>query len=94
MAVEYIDLSEYNGDDLVITAALFLTLSWLSVGLRTYTRAYLMNCFQADDWLMLIAQVCSSIYGSILATTNIAQGDIHSLMRLHSRGSPSGDRST
>lgn len=58
MAESEFDLTEYNGGDLVITAAFFLALSWLSVGLRTYTRAYLMKCFQADDWLMLIAQVC------------------------------------
>lgn len=52
-----VDLSENNGGALVGTAAAFLVLSWVSVGLRTYTRAFLMQGFQLDDWFMLIAQV-------------------------------------
>lgn len=51
------DLHEYNGSALIGTAAFFLGLSWLCVGLRTYTRARLTKTFQSDDWLMLIAQV-------------------------------------
>ena len=50
-------LAENNGSSLVGTAAVFLVLSWLSVGLRAYTRAFIMRSFQVDDWLMLIAQV-------------------------------------
>lgn len=53
------DLDEYNGGALIGTAAFFLGLSWLCVGLRTYTRARLTKTFQSDDWLMLIAQVYS-----------------------------------
>ena len=52
-----VDLSEYNGGSLVITCGILLVLSWIAVGLRTYTRAVLMKSFQADDWLMFIAQV-------------------------------------
>lgn len=52
-----IDLSETNGLSLVSTAGVFLALSWISVVLRTYTRAVLMKGFQLDDWIMLVAQV-------------------------------------
>ena len=51
------DLHGYNGGELVATCALFLTLTWISVGLRTYTRRFLTHCFQADDWLMLVSLV-------------------------------------
>jgi hypothetical protein len=52
-----LDLTEYNGDSLLATAAVFLALSWISVILRTYTRAVLMKSFQLDDWFMLASQV-------------------------------------
>lgn len=50
--------TESKGGALVATAAAFMTLSWLSVLLRTYVRAIMLKGFQADDWLMLVAQVC------------------------------------
>ena len=59
-----IDLSETNGLSLVSTAAAFLALTWISVSLRTYTRAVLMKGFQVDDWIMLVAQVCSRLMTS------------------------------
>lgn len=52
------DLTEDNGIALVGTAVGFLVISWICVALRTYTRACLMTGCQADDWLMLIGQVC------------------------------------
>jgi hypothetical protein len=52
-----IDLDEENGIALVATATTLLALSWISVGLRTYTRVWLMKGQQLDDWLMLVAQV-------------------------------------
>ena len=52
-----LDLSEYNGASLVATAITFLTLSWISVLLRIYVRAFRTNCFQLDDWFMVIGQV-------------------------------------
>jgi hypothetical protein len=52
-----VDLSEYNGNQLVITSIFFLVMTWLSVGLRTYVRTVLTHNFVADDWLMLVAQV-------------------------------------
>lgn len=50
-------LSEYNGAALVATAVAFLALSWISVLLRIYVRAFMTNCFQLDDWFMVIGQV-------------------------------------
>ncbi|KAI8659416.1 hypothetical protein NCS56_01158800 [Fusarium sp. Ph1] len=55
-ANQHIDLSEDNSVALVSTVIVFMALSWLSVGLRSYTRAFLMKSYQLDDWLMLIAQ--------------------------------------
>ena len=61
MAGQDVDLSENIGSSLVGTCIALLVLSWVAVGLRTYTRAILMKSFQADDWLMLVAQVgCTS----------------------------------
>ncbi|KAI8657452.1 hypothetical protein NCS57_01123400 [Fusarium keratoplasticum] len=55
-ANQHIDLSEDNSAALVSTVIVFMALSWLSVGLRSYTRAFVMKSYQLDDWLMLIAQ--------------------------------------
>lgn len=52
-------LDQYNGGSLVITAVVLLVLTWISVMLRTYVRAFMTNSFQMDDWLMLVAQVCN-----------------------------------
>ncbi|KAI1072647.1 hypothetical protein LB507_002828 [Fusarium sp. FIESC RH6] len=57
----HIDLDEENGIALVATAITLLVLSWISVGLRVYTRAWLMSGQQLDDWLMLIAQVIFTV---------------------------------
>lgn len=54
---EHINLDEENGVALIATAITLLVLSWTSVGLRSYTRVWLMNGMQLDDWLMLVAQV-------------------------------------
>lgn len=51
------DLNEYNGGRLVGATIALLALSWITMGLRAYTRAVIMRSFMADDWLMLIAQV-------------------------------------
>ncbi|KAI1847206.1 hypothetical protein JX265_011882 [Neoarthrinium moseri] len=48
--------TENNGGALVGTSIAFLILTWLSVFLRTYVRAFMLKGFQADDWLMLVAQ--------------------------------------
>lgn len=57
MADQHVDLSEDLSGSLVATCVSLLVLSWVAVGLRTYTRAVLMKSFMSDDWLMVIAQV-------------------------------------
>jgi hypothetical protein len=52
-----VDPNEYNGGRLVGATIALLALSWITIGLRTYTRAVIMRSFQSDDWLMLVAQV-------------------------------------
>lgn len=52
-----VDLDEYNGDALLVTAITFLALSWIAVILRVWTRAILMKSFLLDDWFMLASQV-------------------------------------
>ncbi|KAL6855743.1 hypothetical protein J3F83DRAFT_764119 [Trichoderma novae-zelandiae] len=61
MAAESLDVNEYNGGPLVGTCIAFLALSWLAVGLRTYTRAVVIKSVQEDDWLMLVAQVIFTV---------------------------------
>ncbi|KAF7547315.1 hypothetical protein G7Z17_g7819 [Cylindrodendrum hubeiense] len=61
MADKDIDLKEENGVALVGTAIVFLAISWISIALRTYTRAFLMKGYQADDWLMLIGQLIFTV---------------------------------
>ncbi|KAM0324184.1 hypothetical protein ACHAQA_008378 [Verticillium albo-atrum] len=56
-----VDLAEDHGGALVATAIVFLILSWISVILRTYVRAILTKAYQADDWLMLVAQAIFTI---------------------------------
>lgn len=57
-------LAETNGVSLMSAAAIFLVLSWISVGLRMYTRGFIPGSFHIGDWLMLIAQVCGSALSS------------------------------
>ncbi|KAI6782908.1 uncharacterized protein J7T54_002067 [Emericellopsis cladophorae] len=66
MADDTIDLTAYNGDRLMSTVTVFLVLSWIAVGLRTYTRAWLMKNFQLDDWFMLLGQATFSTYAGFL----------------------------
>ncbi|KAK1659426.1 integral membrane family protein [Colletotrichum godetiae] len=61
-----VDLSESNGGALVATAIAFLVLSWFSVVLRCYVRAFMTKGFQADDWLMLVAQIIFTISCSFI----------------------------
>ncbi|KAL7931134.1 hypothetical protein V8C35DRAFT_117024 [Trichoderma chlorosporum] len=56
MADDHLNLNEYNGGPMVGTCIAFLSLTWLAVGLRTYTRAVVIKSMQEDDWLMLLAQ--------------------------------------
>lgn len=56
-------LAESNAWKLLSTMTIFIGLSWLSVALRIYTRAFLMKGLQLDDWLMLLSQVRSGLGG-------------------------------
>ncbi|KAI8966161.1 hypothetical protein F5Y11DRAFT_214906 [Daldinia sp. FL1419] len=60
--------TDSNGSALVATAVAMLTLSWLSVSLRSFVRAKLTNGFQWDDWLMLAAQANFTISCSLILT--------------------------
>ncbi|KAG6088276.1 hypothetical protein E4U15_006423 [Claviceps sp. LM218 group G6] len=59
------DLNESNASSLVITCVAMLVTSWLAVGIRTFTRVFLMKSYQADDILMLIAQAIFTVSCSI-----------------------------
>ncbi|KID77490.1 uncharacterized protein G6M90_00g096800 [Metarhizium brunneum] len=56
-----VDLTEYNGGSLIAACTVLLITSWFAVGLRSYTRVFLMKSYQADDWLMLAAQVLFTV---------------------------------
>ncbi|KHN94597.1 integral membrane family protein [Metarhizium album ARSEF 1941] len=56
-----VDLNEYNGGSLVVACTALLIMTWFAVGLRSYTRLFLMKSYQADDWLMLIAQLIFTV---------------------------------
>jgi hypothetical protein len=51
----------YNGAQLVAVAAVFLAITSISVLLRVFVRTQITKCFQSDDWLMIISQVCCFI---------------------------------
>ncbi|KAG6228244.1 hypothetical protein E4U34_004678 [Claviceps purpurea] len=59
------DLNESNASNLVITCIAMLVTSWIAVGIRTFTRVFLMKGYQADDILMLIAQAVFTVTCSI-----------------------------
>ncbi|KAK1984347.1 integral membrane family protein [Colletotrichum cereale] len=61
-----VDLSESNGGALVATAVAFLVLSWFSVLLRCYVRAFMTKGFQIDDWFMAVAQVVFTFSCSLI----------------------------
>ncbi|KAK2589731.1 hypothetical protein QQS21_012588 [Conoideocrella luteorostrata] len=61
MAGKTVDMNEYNGGSLVATCIALLVTSWIAFGLRSYTRVVLMKSYQADDWLMLVAQVIFTV---------------------------------
>ncbi|KAK8038124.1 hypothetical protein PG994_014891 [Apiospora phragmitis] len=68
--------TENNGYALIVTAIVFLTLTWISVFLRTYVRAYMTKGFQADDWLMLIGQVRTTLPLALLSTRQLTEDDL------------------
>lgn len=85
MADDNVDLNAYNGAPLVATCVVFLSLTWLAVGLRIYTRAVVIKSLQEDDWLMLVAQLIFT-----LSCIFIFNG-IHSGMGKHNAAITDGD---
>ncbi|KAK1971301.1 integral membrane family protein [Colletotrichum sublineola] len=61
-----VDLSESNGGALVATAVAFLVLSWFSVLLRCYVRAFMTKGFQVNDWFMVVAQAIFTLSCSFI----------------------------
>lgn len=81
-----VDLNEYNGGRLVGATIALLALSWITIGLRTYTRAVIMRSFQADDWLMLVAQVrCFGGRGFGVQVANMDTDCLYDNVCLHLR---------
>lgn len=84
-------LAGYNGGELTITAVIFLVLTGLSVGLRTYVRGFMTNSFQVDDWLMLVAQVSFAPDGYLRSANGHDHGklnfentgELHCILRLY-----------
>jgi len=49
--------TDYRGDELEAVTILFLTLSVIAVGLRSYVRAIMLRSFGSDDWFALATMV-------------------------------------
>jgi hypothetical protein len=58
---------------IVITAIVFLSLSWTTVALRIWTRAIVVHSFGWDDATMVISMVGSSSSPFKISNTNISQ---------------------
>ncbi|TGZ77567.1 hypothetical protein EX30DRAFT_293448, partial [Ascodesmis nigricans] len=53
---------EDRSQQIVAIAIFFLVLSWLSIILRTYVRAWMLKSFGWDDWLMVFAVLTFTVY--------------------------------
>lgn len=40
-------------------AAVFLSLTWVTTALRCYVKGFMAKSFGLEDWLAIVAQVCS-----------------------------------
>lgn len=79
-----VNLAEDNSSALIGTAITFLTLTYVSVSLRTYVRARLTRNFQVDDGLMLVAQVGSLRIRTIVRDMLTSGKDfLHPVLHLH-----------
>lgn len=87
------DPNDYNGHELVVVAAVFLSFTTVAVLLRCYTRLFITKFFKLDDWLMLTAQVCLpiSLHHSYLLTLTDC---IHDNLRFRLRWRAFWTRST
>ncbi|PHH69906.1 hypothetical protein CDD80_6376 [Ophiocordyceps camponoti-rufipedis] len=61
-----VDINQTRGPALIAVSIVFLILAYISVGLRTYCRAYMTRSFMLDDWFMLIALVTMTLQCSFV----------------------------
>lgn len=47
-----------------VLISILLVICWTLVGLRVYVRTRLSKCFGSDDWLLLVALVCYTVYSA------------------------------
>ena len=71
----YVD--EHNGDTLVISVSIFMTIMITSIALRFWAKALIKSKFGADDWLMIL----SGIFG--IATDACSLGRFLHLMKIN-----------
>lgn len=62
------DIHAYNGMPLVVVVLVFLPLAWFAVGLRSYTRIFLIHSFRADDYLMLVGLSIFTTFCALILT--------------------------
>lgn len=48
---------ENRSNQVLAVAILFISLTWLTVGMRCFVRIRMLKSFGYDDWAMLITQV-------------------------------------
>jgi hypothetical protein len=48
---------ENRGPQVAAVAIIFLTLSWVAVGLRCYVKLFMTRLFRIDDWLAVLSLV-------------------------------------
>jgi hypothetical protein len=51
--------AENRGPELAAVVIFLLVFSILTVGLRCYTRKFLLNVFFKEDWLAVVTLVCA-----------------------------------
>lgn len=59
--MDYSQSTDNRGPQIVAVTVALLVLSIVAVGLRCFVRASLTKSFQADDWLMVLALVSSTV---------------------------------
>lgn len=61
-------ITKLKSVNMLVVAAVFLTVSWLVVSLRVWVRGYMIRSFGADDWLMIATQVRPRVSSALRAT--------------------------
>lgn len=57
-------MDDDRGHGILLAAVFFLVVSWITVSLRVYVRTVMLKSFGADDWTMILTQVCRACIGS------------------------------